>query len=502
MKSQRLKKLLRWVVRIFVALPLLVALFILEENLRGRILLAHYKAELRSKGEKLTLAELGVVAESFGNESGRELLETERRLQQLGRECPFPIYFATYPHFVEPGRSVVFSRESRLRAGSVKLTPPDKAQQYTQGIGYRHAEWSDLVMQVARASNDLTRLKTILAHDDALLPVDLMHPLPEPIRRRPDSIDWLGVGGLQALRQHDLDAVIRNVGAITALLKVQEQVRLPQRQHNCSDAQDVASFLTWHVLQETLSDDQLTQLQRVWSVTNSIEEALLVGDIGRIRQLAEYQETIRSPRKWWQLVRSTMRSRVEPPNPEPAPILEILSFNLKALARGVAWLCWNWTGDELRFLQRWQSWLPANREALRRRNLAYLQGHVDLISVDDYERDLLGRAMYSEFNSFEAIRFETRREMALTAIAIQRFVVRSGHPPEELRELCPQFLLQLPHDWFGGQPLRYRRNGDSFRLYSVGTDRNDDGGNAGFPGERASFWTGKDIVWPQPVSER
>src|SRR5712672_2218226 len=57
MKSQRLKKLMRWSVRIILTLVVLLALFILEENLRGRILLAHYKAELRSKGEKLTLEE-------------------------------------------------------------------------------------------------------------------------------------------------------------------------------------------------------------------------------------------------------------------------------------------------------------------------------------------------------------------------------------------------------------------------------------------------------------
>jgi len=480
----------------------LLVIFILEENIRGRIMLARYNAELRAKGEKLTLAELGLADESPGNESGRELLEAERRLQQLGRECPFPIFFATYPHFVERGRAIVRSRDPDLRAGNVKLVVRGDAREHIKGVGYRHAEWSDLAAQVARASNDLARLKAILAHSDAVLPEGLLNPSPDLIRRRPDAMDWLGVEAMHALRLHDLDAVVQNVEAMDALLKAQEQSRSPRDQHKRSDAQDVCSYITWHALQEALGDQQLIRFQRAWSAMPSIEDALLVGDVERALQLAQYEEAKRSPRKWWQLVRVTLRSRVEPPNPEPAPILENLYYNAKASVRGVVWFGWNWEGDELRFLRRWQPWLEANREALRRRNLLYLvQGHGDLISVRDYERDLLGRNLNPEFNSFEVIRFETRREMALTAIAIQRFVLRSGHPPQDLRELCPQFMPELPHDWCSGQPLRYHRNDNHFMLYSVGIDGNDDGGHAGFAGERAGFWTGKDIVWPQPASE-
>src|SRR5256885_15415923 len=99
MRFQRLRKVLRWTLRAMLALAILLVLFILEENIRGRILLARYKAELRAKGEKLTLSELGLASASSGNESGRELQETTGHLQQLGRECPFPIFFATYLHF-------------------------------------------------------------------------------------------------------------------------------------------------------------------------------------------------------------------------------------------------------------------------------------------------------------------------------------------------------------------------------------------------------------------
>jgi hypothetical protein len=242
-------------------------------------------------------------------------------------------------------------------------------------------------------------------------------------------------------------------------------------------------------------------LQRAWSVSNSVEEALLAGQIERTRQLAVYHDTMRSPRRWWRLVRFTMRSRLEEPNPEPAPLPEYLAYNASALARGVAWLGWNWSRDELRFLQERQRILELSREVLRRRDFSYLMQPRDQpASASDAELGLLGQTLGAGFPAFETVRLETRRELALTAIAIQRYRLRSGHPPDSLEELLPQFLPESPHDWFGGRPLSYRRNDASFILYSVGIDGNDDGGDAGFTGERATFGSGKDMVWPQPLT--
>jgi len=242
-------------------------------------------------------------------------------------------------------------------------------------------------------------------------------------------------------------------------------------------------------------------LHRAWSGATTIQTALLVDDAERARQLVRYQQTVRSPHQWWQLARSTMRPRVVEPNPDPIPICEFLYSNAKALANGVAWLVWNWPRDEIHCLQRWQRLLELSRDALRERNLTVVTRSrpAELPSVEDNERDILGRTLYVPFSAYETIRFETMREMTLTAVAIQRFVGRAGHPPDTLDELLPQFSQELPHDWFRGQPLRYRRDDGTFTLYSVGMDGNDDGGNAGVAGERVSFWTGKDIVWPQPV---
>jgi hypothetical protein len=51
--------------------------------------------------------------------------------------------------------------------------------------------------------------------------------------------------------------------------------------------------------------------------------------------------------------------------------------------------------------------------------------------------------------------------------------------PEDLQALVPQFISQLPKDTLSGAPYKYRRDGDSFALYSVGWNEQDDGGVPG-----------------------
>jgi hypothetical protein len=95
-------------------------------------------------------------------------------------------------------------------------------------------------------------------------------------------------------------------------------------------------------------------------------------------------------------------------------------------------------------------------------------------------------------------RVEALRELLITAIAVKRHCLRASKLPPDLNAVVPEFLPTVPRDPMDGQPLRYRVEPDgSWRLYSVGLDRHDDGGrpdqpNAGTPSER-------DIVLPMPA---
>ena len=105
-----------------------------------------------------------------------------------------------------------------------------------------------------------------------------------------------------------------------------------------------------------------------------------------------------------------------------------------------------------------------------------------------------------------AIDAEIRRRILLTTIALERFKLRTGAYPKQLRELTnvePKIVL----DFVDGQPLRYRQtSGGEFLLYSIGLDCVDDGGNGlgfGTNGIARSIRSGIpknfDIIWPLPA---
>jgi hypothetical protein len=99
---------------------------------------------------------------------------------------------------------------------------------------------------------------------------------------------------------------------------------------------------------------------------------------------------------------------------------------------------------------------------------------------------------------------QTRRELALAAIGLKRHQILKGSLPEDLQTLVPAILKDIPVDWIDGQPLRYRRlEPAEFRLYSVGADGRDDGGDPTSTNglsRTLSLSVGRDFVWPEAVS--
>ncbi len=65
-----------------------------------------------------------------------------------------------------------------------------------------------------------------------------------------------------------------------------------------------------------------------------------------------------------------------------------------------------------------------------------------------------------------------------TAFALQAFKQTTGRYPENLSALVGKYLQRVPRDPFApDSALIYRRDGNEFRLYSVGPDTIDDGGS-------------------------
>ena len=70
-----------------------------------------------------------------------------------------------------------------------------------------------------------------------------------------------------------------------------------------------------------------------------------------------------------------------------------------------------------------------------------------------------------------------RVRVAAAAIAVERFRrANTNSLPKDLGQLTPAFLAAVPLDPFDGQPLRFKRVGEGYVVYSVGSDGHDDGG--------------------------
>jgi hypothetical protein len=69
------------------------------------------------------------------------------------------------------------------------------------------------------------------------------------------------------------------------------------------------------------------------------------------------------------------------------------------------------------------------------------------------------------------------RRVAIAALAAERYRrAHAGSAPPSLDALVPAFMPSVPQDPFTGQPLRYRLDADSYAIYSVDSNRTDDGG--------------------------
>ncbi len=79
-----------------------------------------------------------------------------------------------------------------------------------------------------------------------------------------------------------------------------------------------------------------------------------------------------------------------------------------------------------------------------------------------------------------------QRDVTTVAIALELYHREHGEWPATLADLTPRFLPSVPPDRFDGQPLKYRLVDGEPLLYSVGVDRDDDGGRL-IPAEGRNF---------------
>jgi hypothetical protein len=93
-------------------------------------------------------------------------------------------------------------------------------------------------------------------------------------------------------------------------------------------------------------------------------------------------------------------------------------------------------------------------------------------------------------------------DLARVAIALERYRLANGGFPASLDALAPDYLPQVPHDIIGGQPLHYKATQDGqFVLYSIGWNEKDDGGTVAFRNHSQGIVdiSSGDWVWRYPA---
>jgi len=80
-------------------------------------------------------------------------------------------------------------------------------------------------------------------------------------------------------------------------------------------------------------------------------------------------------------------------------------------------------------------------------------------------------------------RQQATTRLLIAELALHAYQLEHGALPDQLDQLTPEFLTELPVDPFDrrGRPLRYVRTEDGYVLYSIGRDGEDDGGRPTAP---------------------
>lgn len=489
----------------FVVLGLL-GLWLEHERAKAR--LAAFKQELRSKGERLTYDELRLSSVAAGSNGAADFLK-------LAAKLPSPSsgdsdVFAPGPmRSVEPGKARVAWREERLP---------------TQGLKDRFIEdsWPSFSAHFAEQRELVLQLHQPLARErfyfddfhrgDEIMPVNLTTDL---VR----GMDWLVSATLHDLRYGQPEDAYQHLLAASRLVQRWDDGHLLVTLLIANRNLHRASSVVWEALQfPGWSDAQLAQLQTVWTSVRWLETlqrgcagelCWAVNTYGQARQFPgrlaslgvsawPFDDTFAD---WWIKV-------------ENAPVPTLVG-NTRALV----WPMWSSYGDELHALR----WATATLAGWRASSSNYNHtagtnwwSQAELLRTNASPWHLLAvSGAESPFSLDPTARFvlaEVVQEMTVVAIALRRHQLRHGRHPAQLSELVPAILPVIPRDFMDGKPLRYRREPDDrFRLWSVGENGLDDGGNPDLSaapvkqesflfGGRTAWYYGRDVVWPQPAT--
>jgi hypothetical protein len=484
MKIVSRKSALRGAILLLIAAALAVAL-----HFYWRWSVEDYKRRLLARGETLSVTDARAPSPT---DEQNALATFEQATAQLGTNVGLLVTNPTLAmQMVAPGKAVVSWRQAELRDESLDRTN----------------SWEEVAETLNRQSKAIGLLRQITNYT-SLDPGGNDEPGtgPNPERLEPlmRAAQVLTTAALYHLHRDDPLAATADVRGMLALVRNMREARLASAQLARVAIARMAVGATWELLQSPgLAEDPLAALQRDWTqlefrqaVENTLilQRALAVAAIERARgSRAACRELLGVPTGGDWLERAGTRSRE------------------------IAWRYWWSYPDELRALKGLQALLSSARfvqtnyafraTLLKQRSELSELGIRHLTEASWWEagpfeknlRTVFSREVESLSGLFDALeQAQMAKQMAIAAIALNRYRLKHGNYPPELATLIPEFLPALPRDPVDGKALRYQLVGTSFLLYSIGDDGVDNGGDPIAPPPSGSLdWLqGRDYVWP------
>jgi hypothetical protein len=464
-----------------------LALGTLGAHSGSRGTLRTYLAELQSKGEKLTYAEImrGRATNFFDSHA----VITNAAARIKGGKIT--------PGMLEPRRYV------GPALAMVNWQQPLPLMTVAVG-GTNRPTWEDLEAQMHAVQDALQE-----ARDALKAPAPHGGPCTNLLWSQPVNFvairvvaQWLMGAAESDLHQGRLEAALQDLEALAGLANMERDEPTLVSQMIRVAVANLGLTITWEALQATgWTEPQLERLQKPWELVDLVEavEKGLQGARASGYETFLLMRSSDSPR-----VGRMLRGAWPPSGPSPSPRLEdILTDYLYIPAYKLTSI----DQDELFYLRTMQEGLtglralkahhpwPETKQCLNQitanvialaRSPQRFRYYYTLQAIPNYWR-ACGIAIHAE----------TERQMTVGAIALKRFQMRYGRLPTNLEALVPEFLPGVPYDYMGARPMSYRLNADgSYVLYSVGEDGKDDGGDPS--GGPSGMWTGLDAVWPMP----
>jgi hypothetical protein len=475
----------------------LVALYFSLFNHPQKLTLAAYRRQLAAQGEKLAIREIAPRVTAAEQDAAQDLIHS------IGLFGPGLADYPPAMRNVVPGRAMIAWAEE-----AVPTTDSTNV-------------WPTISRRILDHQQELANLRAALQNPRIRLDLDynLGFSLPLPhLAQLKNAATWLSIATLVELHESHASNAMEKLQACLTLVRPLEKEPLIISQLVRLAIAQMALNATWELLQHPgWQDAQLAGLQAQWSSPNFFDAAAPALEMDRAMRLSACALARTSYSNFQTIQLSGGRP---PATVGLGQLLAHPSQNTQHFVAGVAGYSqyYMWKGDwsyqeELYNLQTTEAALNAARLTLT--NGAFLSAFkklaADLTKINSSFANSTNHfcftfpALAVQSYLLKLADWETERRMLVTAIALKRFQLRSGRYPADLKELVPDYLPELPVDFMDGQILRYRPiGGETYLLYSVGEDGEDNGGDPTPSPNPANlynaWWKARDIVWPMPAN--